>query len=71
MESFFGHMKDDIRDEIEDLASFEEVQTKVDDWIDYYNNDRYQWDLLKLSPKEYYQYLKTGVYPLPVYNPEK
>lgn len=64
-------MKDDIRDEIEDLASFEEVQTKVDDWIDYYNNDRYQWDLLKLSPKEYYQYLKTGVYPLPVYNPEK
>ena len=69
-ESFFGHMKDDIRDEIENLTSFDAVKAKVDDWIDYYNNDRYQWDLLKLSPKEYYQYIKTGVYPLPIYNPE-
>lgn len=66
-ESFFGHMKDDIRDEIAALMSFEEVKLKVDDWIDYYNNDRYQWDLLKLSPKEYYRYLQTGVYSLPKY----
>ena len=66
-ESFFGHMKDDIRDEIATLPSFDDVRRVVDDWIDYYNNDRYQWDLLKLSPKEYYTYLQTGVYPLPVY----
>lgn len=26
-----------------------------------------QWDLLKLSPREYYAYLTTGVYPLPSY----
>ncbi len=32
--------------------------------MDYYNNDRYQWDLLKLSPREYYTYTQTGVYPL-------
>ena len=70
-ESFFGHMKDEIRDEIKAFASFEAVKAKVDDWIDYYNNDRYQWDLLKLSPREYYQYLQTGVYPLPVYDPDK
>ena len=70
-ESFFGHMKDEIRDEIKAFASFESVKAKVDDWIDYYNNDRYQWDLLKLSPREYYQYLQTGVYPLPVYEPDK
>ena len=70
-ESFFGHMKDEIREEIADCRSFDEVQDKVDDWMDYYNNDRYQWDLLKLSPKEYYQYLQTGVYPLPVYDPSK
>lgn len=70
-ESFFGHMKDEIRDEIKTLPSFESVKAKVDDWIDYYNNDRYQWELLKLSPHEYYQYLQTGVYPLPVYTPEK
>ena len=40
----------------------------VEDWLDYYNKDRYQWDLLKLSPKEYYEYLVTGIYPLPTYS---
>ncbi len=41
-ESFFGHMKDEIRDEVKACSSFEVVKAKVDDWIDYYNNDRYQ-----------------------------
>ena len=68
-ESFFGHMKDEIRDEVAGCTTFEDVLAKVDDWMDYYNSDRYQWDLLKLSPKEYYQYLQTGIYPLPVYDP--
>ena len=69
-ESFFGHMKDEIREEVAGYIAFEDVVAKVDDWIDYYNNDRYQWDLLKLSPKEYYQYLQTGTYPLPGYDPK-
>ena len=64
-ESFFGHMKDEIRALISDCESFEAVLPVLDDWMDYYNNDRYQWDLLKLSPKEYYTYLETGKYPLP------
>ena len=63
-ESFFGHMKDEIADEISKCDYFEEVKAVVDDWMDYYNNDRYQWDLEKLSPREYYQYRLTGVYPL-------
>ena len=67
-ESFFGHMKDDIRDEIAVYSSFDDVKRKIDDWMDYYNNNRYQWELLKLSPVEYYTYLKTGVYPLPTYD---
>lgn len=66
-ESFFGHMKDDIRNEISKCQLLENVQAIVDDWIDYYNNDRYQWDLLKLSPKEYFSYRTTGVYPLEQY----
>ena len=64
-ESFFGHMKDEIRELISDCESFDAVLPVLDDWMDYYNNDRYQWDLLKLSPKEYYTYLETGKYPLP------
>lgn len=70
-ESFYGHMKDEIRDEIAACETFEKVSARVDDWMDYYNNDRYQWDLLKLSPREYYQYLQTGEYTLPVYDATK
>ena len=65
-ESFFGHMKDELK--IHRDMSFEEILVEVDDWMDYYNNDRGQWDLLKLTPKEYYRYSLTGVYPLPVYS---
>ena len=65
-ESFFGHMKDEIKYDIQMMHSFDEVKAKIDDWIDYYNNDRYQWDLAKLSPKEYYKYVTTGIYPLAV-----
>ena len=63
-ESFFGHMKDEIAAQISKCESFKNIKAVVDDWIDYYNNDRYQWDLLKLSPKEYYNYIQTGIYPL-------
>lgn len=63
-ESFFGHMKDEIAHEVSKCTSYSEVEAVVDDWIDYYNNDRYQWDLLKLSPVEFYTYLETGIYPL-------
>lgn len=69
-ESFFGHMKDEIRDAVSNCCSFSEVQAIIDDQIDYYNNDRYQWQLLKLAPAEYYRYLTTGVYPLPLYSSE-
>lgn len=62
-ESLFGHMKDEIV--IDDCQCFAEVSTIIDDWVDYYNSDRYQWGLAKLSPDEYYVYSITGQYPLP------
>jgi len=61
-ESFFGRMKDHIK--LKECESFEEVKKVIDDWMDYYNNDRYQWKLAKLSPNEYYNYMVTGMYPL-------
>ena len=64
-ESFFGHMKDEVKAEVSKCRSFHEVKELLEDWMDYYNHDRYQWDLLKLSPSEYYEYLQTGIYPLP------
>lgn len=61
-ESFFGHMKDEI--DLSNCKTFEEVKKIINDWMDYYNNERYQWNLAKLSPNEYYEYIKTGIYPL-------
>ena len=63
-ESFFGHMKDEIKDKLKGAESFEDVKSIIDDYMDYYNNDRYQWQLAKLSPNEYYEYVTTGNYPL-------
>ena len=62
-ESFYGHMKDEI--DLTCCKTFSQVETVIENWIDYYNNDRYQWQLAKLSPNEYYRYITTGIYPLP------
>ncbi|MDR0918560.1 MAG: IS3 family transposase [Oscillospiraceae bacterium] len=60
-ESFFGHMKDEVNFF---GMSVKEIYDKIDDWMYYYNNERYVWDLEKLSPNEYYEWLSTGIYPL-------
>jgi len=51
MESFFGHMKDEIN--LIDCKTFEEAEKAIDDYMDYYNNYRYQWNLNRMSPKKY------------------
>lgn len=61
-ESFYGHMKDEI--DISECTKYREVKAIIDDWMDYYNGERYQWQLAKLSPNEYYGYITTGIYPL-------
>lgn len=63
-ESFFGHMKDEIH--LERCNSFSDLKFEIDDYMDYYNNDRYQWSLAKLSPNQYATYLKTGEYPIKI-----
>ena len=62
-ESFYGHMKDGIGKRLLYCESFKDVKELIDDWIDFYNNERYQWQLAKLSPNEFYEYITTGVYP--------
>lgn len=61
-ESFFGHMKDEI--DISECRTYDEIRQVISDWTHYYNNERYQWDLAKLAPAEYYHYRITGTYPL-------
>lgn len=67
-ESFFGHMKDVIKDKLASATEYSEVKAIVDDYMDYYNSKRYQWNLAKLSPNEYYKFVTTGVYPLDIPN---
>lgn len=64
-ESFFGHMKDEIGNKIAKCRAFSQVTKVIIEYMNYYNNYRYQWDLAKLSPSEYYEYSMTGIYPLP------
>jgi transposase InsO family protein len=66
-ESFFGHMKDEI--DLRHCETHEQVAARIDDWADYYNNERYQWGLAHLSPNEFYQYCLSGEYPLPIAPP--
>lgn len=62
-ESFFGHMKDELRPYIKDWKTFEDVKERIDDWMEYYNNDRYQTLLQWMSPNEYYHYIVTKELP--------
>jgi putative transposase len=61
-ESFFGHMKDEIH--LEHCNNFLDLKYLIDDYMDYYNNDRYQWNMAKLAPNKYATYLKSGKYPI-------
>lgn len=68
-ESFFGHMKDEI--DLCGCETFAQAKAVIDDWIDYYNRERYVWDLAYLAPDEFYQYCLTGIYPLDVPIPKR
>ena len=60
-ESFFGHMKDEISEKIKGCNDPIEIRKIINDWVDYYNNDRCIWKLNKLPPKLYYQSLVGGL----------
>lgn len=70
-ESFFGHMKDHLMERIAKATKYEQVQDAIDDYMDYYNNERYVWNLAYLSPNEYYSFVMTGIYPLDIPNKPK
>ncbi len=62
-ESFFGHMKDELSPYIRTWHSFDDVKDRITDWMNYYNNDRYQSQLCGMAPNEYYHYIVTKELP--------
>lgn len=55
IESFFGHFKDDI--DYADCNTFEELNLRIGEYMKYYNNERQQWGLKKMTPVEYRNHL--------------
>ncbi len=54
-ESFFGHFKDEVI--LNKYITLDELINEIDDYMDYYNNDRYQWNLNKMTPVQYRNHL--------------
>lgn len=48
IESFFGHLKDDI--DFRETKTFQELDDVLNTYMNYYNNQRYQWDIQKMTP---------------------
>lgn len=55
IESFFGHLKDDV--DYKDCKTFEELYSLIEESMEYYNNERRQWELKKMTPVEYRNHL--------------
>lgn len=55
MESFFGHLKDEV--DYQSCKTLDELKAKINHYMVYYNNYRYQWNLKKMTPIQYRNHL--------------
>lgn len=55
IESFFGHLKDEVY--IKSCKTLKELKARIDHYMVYYNNYRYQWNLKKMTPMDYRDHL--------------
>ena len=58
-ESYFGHVKDELN--LDTCFTFRDVCNEIKDYIDYYNNFRYQWDLKKMTLVSYRNHLLASI----------
>ena len=54
-ESFFGHLKDDV--DYKKCKTFDELKKTIGAYIRYYNEERPQWELKKMTPVYYRNHL--------------
>ena len=59
IESFFGHLKDEVN--YRQAKTYDELNGMIDEYMDYYNNHRYQWEIKKMTPVQYRNHLMTQV----------
>lgn len=58
MEAFWGMLKSEMY-YLRKFNSYNELESAITDYIDYYNNQRYQKRLKRMTPLEYREYLKS------------
>jgi transposase InsO family protein len=58
MESFFGHLKDEL--DYSKCQTFQELKGLIQEYMEEYNNNRYQWTLNKMTPAQYRSHLLTA-----------
>jgi putative transposase len=58
MESFFGHFKDEVN--FAGCKTFDELKTTITKYMQYYNTERQQWNLKKMTPVEYRNHLLSA-----------
>lgn len=56
-ESFFGHLKDEV--DYKSAKTLKELKAKINHYMVYYNNYRYQWNLKKMTPIQYRNHLQA------------
>lgn len=56
IESFFGHMKDEIEYN-KKTTTYTELTLLIDNYMQYYNHERKQWTRNKMAPVQYREYL--------------
>ncbi len=55
IESFFGHLKDDL--DYKTCKTFQKLHGKITNYVKYYNQERRQWKLKKMTPVQYRNHL--------------
>lgn len=57
--SYFGHMKNELN--LNTCFTFRDVCNEIKSYIKYYNNDRYQGNLKKMTPVQYRNHLFAAI----------
>jgi putative transposase len=55
IESFWGHLKDEVN--LKSCKTLKDLKREIKIYITYYNEDRYQWDLKRMTPVQYRNHL--------------
>jgi len=70
-ESFFSRLKTALLDILVLCKDSDQAYGMIENYLNSYNTERYQYDLAGLTPHEFYLYCMTGIYPCDSYFGQK